>query len=70
MYAIRSYYGLQGSTGLRGGLVLIPMGFINELHEPPTYLGTLRPETERFIIPTTWREYPTTVGLPVVPEEE
>ena len=48
--------GLQGSTGLRAGLVLLPMGFINELHEPPTYLGTLRPETERRIIPTTWRE--------------
>jgi hypothetical protein len=42
--------------GARGGLVLIPMGFLNELHEPPIYLGTERPETERLIIPTTWRE--------------
>ncbi len=50
------FRGLQGSTGMRAGLVLLPMGFINELHEPPTYLGTLRPETERRIIPTTWRE--------------
>lgn len=50
------FRGLQGSTGARGGLVLLPMGFINELHEPPTYLGVSRPETERRIIPTTWRE--------------
>ncbi len=42
--------------GVRGGLVLVPMGFINELHEPTTFLGTTRPETERQIIPTTWRE--------------
>jgi hypothetical protein len=50
------WHGLQGSTGARGGLVLLPMGFINELHEPPTYLGVSRPETELRIIPTTWRE--------------
>ena len=50
------FRGLRGSTGLRGGLLLHPMGFINEIHEPPTYLGALRPETERRIIPTTWRE--------------
>ncbi len=53
------FRGLEGSTGMRAGLLLHPMGFINEIHEPPTYLGALRPETERRIIPTTWRE----VGL-------
>jgi hypothetical protein len=40
----------------RAGLVLVPMGFINEIHEPTTYLGVLRPEVERRLIPTTWRE--------------
>jgi hypothetical protein len=40
----------------RAGLVLIPMGFVNELHEPTVFLGAKRPETERRIIPTTWRE--------------
>ncbi len=40
----------------RAGLVLIPMGFINELHEPTVFLGAKRPETESRIIPTTWRE--------------
>lgn len=41
---------------VRAGLVLLPMGFLNELHEPTVYLGTTRPETERRIIPSTWRE--------------
>ena len=50
------FRGARGSTGARGGLLLVPMGFINEMHEPPTYLGSRRPETERRIIPTTWRE--------------
>jgi hypothetical protein len=40
----------------RAGLVLIPMGLVNELHEPPTFLGALRPEVEQRLIPTTWRE--------------
>jgi len=40
----------------RAGLMLIPMGFVNEIHEPPFYYGNNRPEAERRIIPTTWRE--------------
>lgn len=40
----------------RAGLVLIPMGLINELHEPPTFLGALRPDVEQRLIPSTWRE--------------
>jgi hypothetical protein len=40
----------------RAGLILIPMGWINELHEPPTFLGTLRPDVEQRLIPSTWRE--------------
>jgi hypothetical protein len=42
--------------GGRAGLLLVPMGFLNELHEPPTFMGSTRPETERAIIPSTWRE--------------
>lgn len=43
---------------VRAGLLLMPMGFINELHEPPSRLGARRPflENEGGIIPTTWRE--------------
>jgi uncharacterized small protein (DUF1192 family) len=44
------------SFGARGGLLLVPLGFLNELHEPPIFHGAHRPEVERFIIPTTWRE--------------
>jgi len=40
----------------RVGLLLLPMGFINELHEPTVFLGTKRPDVERSILPTTWRE--------------
>ncbi|MDX1632234.1 MAG: hypothetical protein R3234_10255 [Thermoanaerobaculia bacterium] len=41
---------------VRAGLLLVPMGFINELHEPTVFLGAQRPVTESVIIPTTWRE--------------
>lgn len=41
---------------LRGGLLLSPLGFVNESHEPTTYLPIARAETERRILPTTWRE--------------
>ena len=44
------------SVGVRTGLVLIPMGLVNELHEPTAYLGAKRPVTENAIIPSTWRE--------------
>lgn len=40
----------------RSGLLLVPMGFINELHEPTLFPSTRRPESERRIIPSTWRE--------------
>ncbi len=40
----------------RVGMVLIPMGFVNEVHEPTFFYGANRPAVERQIIPTTWRE--------------
>lgn len=40
----------------RGGLLLIPMGIINEYHEPPTYNGVERPNVDNVIVPSTWRE--------------
>lgn len=40
----------------RAGLVLIPMGLVNTLHEPTSFLGALRPDVEERIIPSTWRE--------------
>jgi hypothetical protein len=42
--------------GLRAGNLLIPMGWINELHEPTVFLGVRRPDVEQAILPSTWRE--------------
>ncbi|HVE72646.1 MAG TPA: hypothetical protein VNI54_14880 [Thermoanaerobaculia bacterium] len=44
------------NVGVRTGLLLIPMGLVNEMHEPTTYLTARRSFTENAIIPTTWRE--------------
>ena len=41
---------------LRGGMVLLPLGLVNEFHEPTVFAGAKRPETEQRILPTTWRE--------------
>ena len=49
-------YLYRDAFNVRGGLVLLPMGWLNELHEPTVYLGSLRPESELRIIPSTWRE--------------
>ncbi len=40
----------------RAGLMLIPVGLINQLHEPPVFLGARRPDVETVILPSTWRE--------------
>ncbi|HXO18768.1 MAG TPA: hypothetical protein VOA87_02460 [Thermoanaerobaculia bacterium] len=48
-------YLARPAVNVRAGLVLLPMGFLNELHEPPTFLGSRRPDVEQLILPTTWR---------------
>lgn len=47
---------LNPKFNIRAGLFLIPASRMNEFHEPPVYFGVLRPDVERFIIPTVWRE--------------
>ena len=49
---------LSKPLNVRAGMMLVPVGFINERHEPPTFLGARRPlvENEGGIIPTTWNE--------------
>jgi hypothetical protein len=42
--------------GFRAGLVLVPMGITNEVHEPPNFNGVARPTVETVVIPSTWRE--------------
>ncbi len=46
----------DGSANLRAGLMLLPVGFLNEYHEPPVFYGVERNEVETRIIPSTWRE--------------
>lgn len=41
---------------LRAGLVLVPMGIINQWHEPPVFHGVVRPRVDTVVIPSTWRE--------------
>jgi hypothetical protein len=38
------------------GLMLIPVGILNETHEPPTFYGLERNNVEKHIIPATWWE--------------
>jgi hypothetical protein len=40
----------------RAGMLLMPIGLINERHEPPVFQGVERPFVDTFIIPTTWFE--------------
>jgi hypothetical protein len=40
----------------RAGLMLMPVGLLNENHEPTAYYGVERNFVETAIIPTTWRE--------------
>ncbi|QGY48205.1 hypothetical protein GM418_23925 [Maribellus comscasis] len=47
---------LNNYINLKGGLLLIPMGIINEYHEPTTFNGVERPLVDNVIAPTTWRE--------------
>lgn len=49
-------YRISDRFTLRSGLVLIPVGIINETHEPPTFNGVERPTVEHDVIPSTWRE--------------
>jgi hypothetical protein len=49
-------YKLNNAINFRGGLMLVPMGIINEYHEPTTFNGVERPLVDNTITPTTWRE--------------
>jgi hypothetical protein len=55
-------YQLSPATTFRAGLLLAPIGIINETHEPTTFNGVDRPAFDNDVIPTTWRD----LGLGVV----
>jgi hypothetical protein len=45
---------LSRRLNLRAGMLLMPVGIINERHEPPVYNGVERPFVDTVIIPSTW----------------
>ena len=49
-------YAVGDNMSVRGGLMLVPMGIVNEYHEPTTFNGVERPAVDNKIVPTTWRE--------------
>lgn len=49
-------FSLTDRIQARAGLFLIPVGILNETHEPPTFFGVERNIVETNVIPTTWWE--------------
>lgn len=47
---------LSDSLSAKAGLFLMPVGYLNETHEPTRYFGVNRNLVETAIIPSTWRE--------------
>lgn len=47
-------YDLTANQHVKGGIFLLPVGILNQTHEPPTFYGVERNPVERNIIPTTW----------------
>lgn len=58
LYVEQAYlkYKANENFNVLAGLMLVPMGIINEIHEPTTYYGVERPNVDNYIVPTTWRE--------------
>ena len=49
-------FALTDNTSARAGLFLLPVGIINETHEPTTFYGVERNNVESIILPSTWWE--------------
>jgi hypothetical protein len=49
-------YRVRDHLSLRGGMLLVPLGLVNEFHEPNVFIGARRPQTEQQLIPSTWHE--------------
>lgn len=47
---------INNNFNLRVGNMLMPMGLINERHEPTLFNTVQRPKTAKYILPTTWHE--------------
>jgi len=49
-------YDMTDQHRVKGGLFLMPVGIMNETHEPDTFYGTERNPVEKNIVPATWWE--------------
>lgn len=49
-------FDLNDNHQAKAGLFLLPIGILNETHEPPTFYGVERNDVENIIIPSTWWE--------------
>lgn len=47
-------YAASEAVQFRAGVMLYPMGLINEYHEPTTFSTVERPLYHKYVIPTTW----------------
>lgn len=47
---------INPAVNIRAGAMLMPVGPLNEFHEPPLFYSVERPYVQKFIIPTTWQE--------------
>ncbi len=49
-------YQWSDAVRFRAGSLLMPVGPLNEHHEPPLFYSVERPYVQKYIIPTTWQE--------------
>lgn len=49
-------FDLNKQMSAKAGLFLLPIGLLNETHEPPAFYGVERNPVEKEVIPTTWWE--------------
>ncbi len=47
---------LTRAFNVRAGMMLVPIGILNERHEPPVFYGVHRPLVDTVLVPTTWFE--------------
>lgn len=49
-------YEVNHTLNLKAGLLPIPMGIVNQEHEPDCFNGVEHPAMNQYLIPTAWRE--------------
>lgn len=49
-------FAITPAFNVRAGSLLMPVGPLNEFHEPPLFYSVERPYVQAYIIPTTWQE--------------